>query len=222
MLGVWTAHDFREYPDLPGGLPDLERPPLATGRVRWAGEPIAVVVAEDRYIAADAVAAVHVDYHVLPAVSTIRDALAPDAELLFPEHGSNALVTVPMLDDLDRAMEACDERAQLRVINQRCAVVPIETMACLADWNIDGLTMWATFQAPHHLRNKMSAWLNIPQNQCRIITPNVGGGFGAKIVFAPEFFITPLLSKMGRKTGQVFTKSDRGHAADDPRARPRA
>ena len=195
VLGVWTAHDFREYPDLPGGLPDLERPPLATGRVRWAGEPIAVVVAEDRYIAADAVAAVHVDYHVLPAVSTIRDALAPDAELLFPEHGSNALVTVPMLDDLDRAMEACDERAQLRVINQRCAVVPIETMACLADWNIDGLTMWATFQAPHHLRNKMSAWLNIPQNQCRIITPNVGGGFGAKIVFAPEFFITPLLSK---------------------------
>jgi len=195
VIGVWTAHDFRDYPDLPGGLPDLERPPLATGRVRWAGEPIAVVVAENRYIAADAVASIEVEYEDLPIVMTIREALSADAPLLFPQHGSNALLTVPLVDDLDRIMESCDQRVSLRLTNQRCAVVPIETMGCLADWNIDGLTMWASFQAPHHLRNKISAWLDIPQTQCRIISPHVGGGFGAKIVFAPEFFVTPLLSK---------------------------
>ncbi|MGA0063851.1 MAG: xanthine dehydrogenase family protein molybdopterin-binding subunit [Ilumatobacteraceae bacterium] len=195
VLGIWTSHDFVDYPDLPGGLPDLERPPLATGRVRWAGEPVAVVVAEDRYAAADAVAAVRVDYEVLPAVTTIAEAVAENAPLLFPHHGSNAIVTVPMVDDLERVMESCDMRATLHLVNQRCAVVPIEPMGCLADWTMEGLTLWATFQAPHHLRNKVAAWLNIPQTQCRVIAPAVGGGFGAKIVWSPELFVTPLLSK---------------------------
>lgn len=195
VLGIWTSHDFVDYPDLPGGLPDLERPPLATGRVRWAGEPVAVVVAEDRYAAADAVAAVRVEYEVLPAVTTISEAVAPDAPLLFPHHGSNAIVTVPMVDDLERVMESCDMRATLHLVNQRCAVVPIEPMGCLADWTMEGLTVWATFQAPHHLRNKLAAWLNVPHTQCRVIAPAVGGGFGAKIVWSPELFVTPLLSK---------------------------
>lgn len=195
VLGIWTSHDFADYPDLPGGLPDLERPPLATGRVRWAGEPVAVVVAEDRYAAADAVAAVRVEYEVLPAVTTISEAVAADAPLLFPHHGSNAVVTVPMVDDLERVMESCDMRATLHLVNQRCAVVPIEPMGCLADWTMEGLTVWATFQAPHHLRNKLAAWLNVPHTQCRVIAPAVGGGFGAKIVWSPELFVTPLLSK---------------------------
>lgn len=195
VLGIWTSHDFADYPDLPGGLPDLERPPLATGRVRWAGEPVAVVVAEDRYAAADAVAAVRVEYEVLPAVTTISEAVAPDAPLLFPHHGSNSIVTVPMVDDLERVMESCDMRATLHLVNQRCAVVPIEPMGCLADWTMEGLTVWATFQAPHHLRNKLAAWLNVPHTQCRVIAPAVGGGFGAKIVWSPELFVTPLLSK---------------------------
>jgi carbon-monoxide dehydrogenase large subunit len=195
VLGIWTSHDFVDYPDLPGGVPDLERPPLATGRVRWAGEPVAVVVAEDRYAAADAVAAVRVEYEVLPAVTTISEAVAPNAPLLFPHHGSNAVVTVPMVDDLERVMESCDMRATLHLVNQRCAVVPIEPMGCLADWTMEGLTLWATFQAPHHLRNKVAAWLNIPHTQCRVIAPAVGGGFGAKIVWSPELFVTPLLSK---------------------------
>lgn len=86
-------------------------------------------------------------------------------------------------------------RATLHLVNQRCAVVPIEPMGCLADWTMEGLTVWATFQAPHHLRNKLAAWLNVPHTQCRVIAPAVGGGFGAKIVWSPELFVTPLLSK---------------------------
>ncbi|CAN5412864.1 molybdopterin-dependent oxidoreductase [soil metagenome] len=199
VLGVWTAADFADHPELPGGLPDLERPVLARNTVRFAGEPVAVVVAEDRYVAADAVAAVDVQYRDLPVVTTIEAATAPDAPILFSNHGSNVATVVPTMDDLERQISRCDDRASLHLVNQRCAAVPIEAVACLADWGVDGLTLWATFQAPHHLRNYLATWLDIPQTQCRVIAPDVGGGFGSKIVWYPEFFLAPLLSKWTRR-----------------------
>jgi CO/xanthine dehydrogenase Mo-binding subunit len=100
-------------------------------------------------------------------VPTIAAATSPAAPLLFPAHGSNVATVVPMVDDLERELERCAGRAHLRLVNQRCAPVPIETMACLADWRRDGLTLWATFQAPHHLRNYLSSWLDIAQTGCR-------------------------------------------------------
>ncbi len=195
VLGVWTAADLVDHPDIPGGMPDLERPVLARNVVRFAGEPVAVVVAEDRYVAADAVAAIEIEYEALPAVIGIEDATAPDAPILHPAHGSNIATVVPTMDDVERELERCDGRAHLHLVNQRCVAVPIEPMACLADWGVDGLTMWATFQAPHHLRNYLATWLDIPQTQCRVIAPDVGGGFGSKIVWYPELFLAPLLSK---------------------------
>ena len=199
VLGVWTAADFADHPDLPGGLPDLERPALARNIVRFAGEPVAVVVADDRYLAADAVAAVDVQYRDLPVVTTIEAATADDAPVLFANHGSNVVTVVPTMDDLERQISRCDDRASLHLVNQRCAAVPIEAVACLADWGADGLTLWATFQAPHHLRNYLATWLDIPQTQCRVVAPDVGGGFGSKIVWYPEFFLAPLLSKWTRR-----------------------
>ncbi|NDE81172.1 MAG: xanthine dehydrogenase family protein molybdopterin-binding subunit, partial [Actinobacteria bacterium] len=95
VLGVWTAADFIPYPNLPGGLPDLERPVLAHDRVRWAGEPVAIVVAENRYQAADAVPTVVIDYETLPAVITIDEATAPNAPLLFDSEPSNVLTKAP-------------------------------------------------------------------------------------------------------------------------------
>jgi carbon-monoxide dehydrogenase large subunit len=168
---------------------------MAIDTVRFVGEAVAVVVAEDRYLAADAVTAVSVDYEVLPAAVTIDAATAPSAPLLFPHHRSNTITAVPMLDDAERELGRSDGRAHLRIVNQRCAAVPIEPVAVLADWGPSGLTVWATFQAPHHLRNYLATWLDIPQNTCRVIAPDVGGGFGAKIVWYPELFIAPLLSK---------------------------
>lgn len=199
VVGVWTAADFLDFPDLPGGLPELERPVLARNRVRFAGEPVAVVVAENRYQAADAVGAVEVEYEVLDAVTDVEAAAADGAPLLFEHHGSNVITKVPMLDDLERDLDRCDQRAHLRLVNQRCAAVPIETTACLADWGVEGLTLWATFQAPHHLRNYLATWLDVPQNLCRVIAPDVGGGFGAKIVWYPELFVAPVLSKWLRR-----------------------
>lgn len=199
VLGVWTAADFLDYPDVPGGLPELERPVLARNKVRFAGEPVAVVVAENRYVAADAAAAVEVEYEVLDAVTDVEAAAVEGAPLLFEHHGSNVITKVPMLDDLERDLERCDQRAHLRLVNQRCAAVPIEASACVADWGVEGLTLWATFQAPHHLRNYLATWLDVPQNLCRVIAPDVGGGFGAKIVWYPELFIAPVLSKWLRR-----------------------
>lgn len=199
VLGVWTAVDFSTFPNLPGGLPDLERPVLAHNRVRWVGEPVAIVVAENRYQAADAIPMVIVNYQPLDAVTTVDEATAPGAPLLFESESSNVLTKVPMLDDLEKHFVKSHGRAHLRIVNQRCAVVPIETVGCLADWNQDGLTLWATTQAPHHLRNKLASWLDISQNLCRVVAPDVGGGFGAKIVWYPEFFLAPLLSKWLRR-----------------------
>lgn len=199
VLGVWTAADFISFPNLPGGMTDFERPVLAHDRVRWAGEPVAIVVAENRYQAADAVPTVLVEYETLDAVTTVEQATAPGAPMLFETRKSNVLTKVPMLDDLEKHFTKSHDRASLRIVNQRCAVVPIETVGCLADWTIDGLTIWATTQAPHHLRNKLASWLDTPQNLCRVIAPDVGGGFGAKIVWYPEFFVAPLLSKWLRR-----------------------
>ena len=199
VLGVWTAADFISFPNLPGGMTDFERPILAHDRVRWAGEPVAIIVAENRYQAADAVPTVVIKYKTLDAVTSVAQATAPGAPLLFEEHRSNVLTKVPMLDDLEKHFAKSHDRASLRIVNQRCAVVPIETVGCLADWTLDGLTIWATTQAPHHLRNKLASWLDTPQNLCRVIAPDVGGGFGAKIVWYQEFFAAPLLSKWLRR-----------------------
>ncbi|MGA1051412.1 MAG: xanthine dehydrogenase family protein molybdopterin-binding subunit [Ilumatobacteraceae bacterium] len=199
VVAVYTAEDFADYPDLPGGLPDLERPVLARNVVRFVGEPVAVVVAEDRYVAADAVQAVVVEYDPLPIMTTVAEATAPGAVPLHPAHGSNVATVVPMLDDLERELDRCDHRAHLHVVNQRCAAVPIEPMSCLADWKPGGLTTWATVQAPHHLRNYLATWLDVAQVDCRVIAPDVGGGFGSKIVWYPELFVAPLLSKWSRR-----------------------
>lgn len=199
VVAVYTAADLVDHPDLPGGLPDLERPALARNVVRFVGEPVALVVAEDRYAAADGVNAVEVDYEPLPVMTTIAAATAPEATPLFSRHGSNVVTVVPMLDDLEKEFARCDDRARLHVVNQRCAAVPIEAMACVADWKPDGLTLWATFQAPHHLRNYLATWLDVPQTSCRVIAPDVGGGFGSKIVWYPELFLAPLVSKWLRR-----------------------
>jgi carbon-monoxide dehydrogenase large subunit len=206
--GAYTAQDFSGYPYIPGPE-DLQRPVLADGKVQFVGEPVAFVLADDRYIAADAAELVQVRYRRLPAVASVEQALAEGAPVILDGQESNQIHTVPMLDDLERELQASALRASLRLVNNRCAPVPIEPVACLADWTPDGLTVWATFQAPHHLRNTLSRWLDVPQNRCRVIAPDVGGGFGSKIVWYPELFVVPLLSKWhGRPVKSAMTRSE--------------
>ncbi|MEC8767797.1 MAG: xanthine dehydrogenase family protein molybdopterin-binding subunit, partial [Actinomycetota bacterium] len=177
-------------------VPGLERPTLATDKVRFVGEAVAVIVAESKYAAADGTELVVVDYEPLEAVTNIEEATAEDAPLLFEELGSNTVAEVPSADDHQSVFDSAPHTEKIKLINNRCTAAPIETSACLADYGPAGLTIWASFQAPHHLRNRISAWLGIPQDQCRVITPDVGGGFGQKINFTPEFFLAPVLSKI--------------------------
>ena len=194
VIGAWTAADL-ELPPLPG-VPGLERPALAIDKVRFVGEAVAVVVAENKYAAADGTELVIVDYEPLGAVTNIEEATAENAPLLYDELGTNTVAEVPTEDDHQAIFDAAPHTETIKLINNRCTAAPIETNACLADYGPAGLTVWASFQAPHHLRNRISAWLDIPQDQCRVITPDVGGGFGQKINFTPEFFVAPVLSKI--------------------------
>ena len=194
VIGAWTAADL-ELPPLPG-VPGLERPALAVDKVRFVGEAVAVVVAETKYAAADGTELVIVDYEPLGAVTSIEEATAENAPLLYEELGSNTVAEVPTEDDHQAIFDAAPHTEIIKLVNNRCTAAPIETNACLADYGPAGLTVWASFQAPHHLRNRISAWLDIPQDQCRVITPDVGGGFGQKINFTPEFFVAPVISKI--------------------------
>lgn len=210
VVAVYTAAHLADLPLLPGLPPEvapLHRPVLATDTVRFVGEPVAVVVAEDRELAADAAEAVVVDYEPLPVLASIASSLEamvdPDGTRIFPDLATNAL---PVLPEEDPAPELVDapRRAELRVVNQRCVAVPIEPLGLVADWAVDGLTVWATFQAPHHLRNQLAEYFSIPQHECRVVAPDVGGGFGSKISFYPELFVAPEVSRRLRRPVKVI------------------
>ena len=193
VAGVWSADDLPDLPPLLSGAGPT-RHALARDKVRFAGEPVAVVVADDPYVLADACELVTVDYDPLPAATDPDAALAAGAPLLFEELGSNQLYAVPATPG--PAMDAAPRRASLRLVNQRTAAAPLEVLGCVADWRDDGLTLWATTQTPHVLRNHLADLLRLPQGRLRVIAPDVGGGFGAKNAVYPEYLLAPVLSRL--------------------------
>ena len=215
VLAVVTIDDLASLPMIPGLPPEvapLHRPLLAPGVVRFVGEPVAVVVAETASQATDAVDAVQIEYRPLPVLASVDASLGAmadaDGDRIFPDLGTNAL---PILPEAERApeLDAAPRRAQLRIVNNRCVAVAIEPFAVLADWGRQGLTVWASFQAPHHLRNQLCGFFGIPQHECRVIAPDVGGGFGSKISFYPELFLAPELSRrLGRPVKFTQTRTD--------------
>src|SRR5947209_5871202 len=199
VLGVWT-HD-----DLPGlppsrSLPGLARPCLARGRVNFVGEPVAVVAAMDPYVAADAAAAVVVEYDQLPVVASVAAAVAEGATPIFDGLPSNVVLEQQLsADDAEAELAAAPHRLTIHLRNQRCAAVPMEPTVCIADWQTSGLTLYATTQTPHHQRNELAQMLGLAQHEVRVIAPDVGGGFGAKASFYPEYLLTAELSRRLRQ-----------------------
>ena len=199
VLGVWT-HD-----DLPGlppsrSLPGLERPCLAKEKVHFVGEPIAVVVATDPYAAADAAAAVVVDYEQLPVMASLAAATAEAATPILDGLPSNVVLEQQLFaDDVESELAAAPHRLAIHLRNQRCAAVPMEPTVCIADWQSGSLTLYATTQTPHHQRNELAQMLGLAQQEVRVIAPDVGGGFGAKASFYPEYLLTAELSRRLRR-----------------------
>src|SRR5580658_2105079 len=165
-------------------------PILAWDRVRFVGEPVALVVADDAYLAEDAAEDVEVDWAPQPAVTGIEAARAATAPRLHEEADGNCLVDLLMFDD-DR-LAGIFAGAALTVgatfTSARVAALPLEGRACLAEWDDrdDQLVMHVSTQVPHQVRSGVAQALGIPERTIRVIAPDVGGGFGLKCVVGRE------------------------------------
>ncbi len=184
VVAVLTADDLG-LPSLPPGVPlfngKMTSEVLARGTVRYVGDAVAVVLTETSYQGEDAAELVTVDYDTLPAVVDPRVA-ARDEVLLFPEAGTNTICTFGAEAFSDDQFEGCDVVVTQEIVNQRLAAAPLESRAAAAAVAADGrLHVWVSTQAAQAARGAIAEWIGQPVDQLRVITPDVGGGFGAKI-----------------------------------------
>ena len=179
------------------GLKKPERRPLAVERVRYVGDPIAVIVADSLYTAEDARDLVEVDYAPLPAVSDPIAALAPEAPLLYKEFGSNiAFSQAASWGDSQAAFAKADHFISLRIVNQRLAPTSLEPRACLFDYDpaTGELSAWVSSQAIFRARDMLAQFLGLDRKRINVHNATVGGAFGAKNVFLGEEIIAALLA----------------------------
>jgi carbon-monoxide dehydrogenase large subunit len=191
-LGVAPHHGFAPV------HPDFVRPPLADGKVRFVGEPIAVVLAETFEQGEDAAGAVWAEIEPLPAYVDPEEALADGSGLIFDDHGSNEATVI--VDKPRTDLSAADVVVRGRYVNQRLAVVPMEPDCCAAEIDADGrLTFWASTQMPHALHGQLAAALSMEPADIRVVTPQVGGGFGGKAGIHAEYSV---VAAAARRTGR--------------------
>lgn len=171
--------------------------PLAVDKVRYSGEPVAVVVAESRYIAEDALDLIVVEYDPLPATPSLEGALVPGQAPVHDDLGDNVAARFHQeVGDVDTAFARANLVLRERLSADRGCAQPMETRAVLAaPMDFGGLTVWDTTQTPHVARRMLSSLLSLPEDQIRVIAPDVGGGFGPKAVFYPEEFLIAYLAK---------------------------
>src|SRR5205085_11366971 len=190
--------------------------PLAEGKVRFYGDPVAVVIAEDRYVARDARDLIEVDYEPLPAIVDVEKAMQPGAPLLYEEFGTNVAFSMhPPTDEIDKvfAQTLADGGVVVkqRMVNQRLAPNPIETRGVVAEYRKanKSLTVWSSSQIPHLLRNILAALVGLPQHQVRVIVPEVGGGFGCKLNIYPEEMVAAFATmKLGYAVKWIEDRSE--------------
>jgi carbon-monoxide dehydrogenase large subunit len=209
VVGVFTAADFELPPMASGMVPSaFGRPVMASDTVRFVGEIVAVVVADTIEQAMDAAETIFVDVEQLPAVVDPVAAAAPDAPVLFIEHGSNVAMDSAFGDG--DPLEGAEVVVRGRFVNQRLAPAPLETSAALAaPGESGGLTMWTSCQAPHYWRSGLAEPLGLKESQLRVIAPAVGGGFGAKIDLGPEHFLVGALAlRLARPVRWTETRSE--------------
>ncbi len=196
FLGADLGPANRPFP-LPVPHPKLRAKtpvPLATDTVRYVGEPIALVIAESRYIAEDAFDRIDVRFEALVATPTLDGALAGGDCVVHPDLGDNkAAVFGQQYGDVDAAFATADVVLSERFTSDRGSGQPLETRAVFAvpDLNTGVLTVWDTSQSPHVARRLMATILDVPEDALHVIAPDVGGGFGPKVVFYPEEVLIP-------------------------------
>ena len=221
VIAVFTGQDLIDgsVGKLPCGwvVPDCKVPtrwPLTVDKVRHVGDGVACVVAEDRYIAEDAVNLIEVDYESLPAVVDGRKATESSVPQVHDDIPNNISYTWALgnKEAMEKGFAEAEHVVELELINQRLIPNAIEPRATVAQWNAasEEMTVWTTSQNPHPIRLLLSAFtLGIPENQLRVISPDVGGGFGSKIFHYPEEVIVPWVArKINRPVKWVATRSE--------------
>ena len=196
VIAVFTADDLRSAakplaPRLDGtGFTPTAWPALADGVARYCGEAVAVVVATSPYVAADARELVTIDWEPRPAVATVEQALAAKQILFERRHRQG---------DVDGAFARAAIVLRETFEHGRCAPSPLEVRGALADWDGEALTIWSGNQSPSLMRTALAEALGLPHARVRIITPDVGGGFGLKMqVFPEDVALGALSRKLGR------------------------
>ena len=200
-------------------------PVLARGKVCYAGQPVAIVVAQDPYLVRDALALIHVEYAPLPPVIDPLEAMRADAPIVHQELGTNIVLrTRNAGGDLEAAFAQADHVVEQRYRVQRLAPAPLETRGVVAHYQPqdDVLTVWDSTQHPHEVRDHLARLLHRPESSVRVVAPDVGGGFGEKGGLYPEEIAVPYLAMLlGRPVKWVEERWEnmlafhgRGHTVD--------
>src|SRR2546421_10758889 len=216
VLAVYTGKDIASVGPVPcaAALPDLKVPDyrvLATGKALFVGHPIAAVVATDKYLARDAVDLVSVDYEELPAVVD-AEASAKGGAVIHAQFGNNIAYTLTSGEgDIDAAMKSADTIVSQRMVHQRLAPIAMEGRGVLARYfpGEEELTVWSSTQIPHLLRTQLALMIGIPENKLRVITPEVGGGFGSKLnVYAEEALLGWISVQLGKPVKWIESRRE--------------
>jgi carbon-monoxide dehydrogenase large subunit len=208
VIAVYTHADLGLGPlpsAMAGLLPEsMRRPALAAERVRFVGEPVAVVAAESGALAADAAELVVVETEPLPAVVDPDAARAAGAPLLFGDAGTNVACAFPAGDHAVD-LSGCEVVTTVETVNQRLAPAPLEGRAAAAWWDRDHLTHFATSQGAHTTRDALCELLGVRPERVRVVVRDVGGGFGAKGGSSPEEL---LVAWVAREIGRPVVWSE--------------
>src|ERR1700729_1381816 len=215
VIAAFSGADFAaEQGSLPCAwpvTPDIvmpAHPPMATDEVRYGGETVACVVARDRYAAADALELINIDYDPLPPVLDMEEALAEGSPKVH-EAGNKSFVWPFAQGDVDAAFRDAPVVIERTYRQQRlipCAMEPRATVAAMVG---DEITLWSATQIPHILRFLIAAVLGIPEQNIRVVAPDVGGGFGSKLqVTAEEFLAVLIARKLGRPVKWTESRSE--------------
>jgi len=227
VVAIFTFQDLaaaakpipiRLYP-----LPGLERflqYPLARDRVRYVGDPVAVVVAESRYLAEDALDAIDVTYEPLPAVVDVREALRSDI-VIHQEAGTNLAAQYTLvIGDIDEAFRTADYTRQETFKVHRHTGNPLETRGLVASYDAGRgeFTVWGPTKVPHFNRAILASFLDIAESRLHFVEPDVGGGFGIRGEFYPEDFLIPFAAmKLGRPVKWIEDRLEHLQAANHSR-----
>ncbi len=221
VIGVFTGEYFKDkvaplmtaWALTNADLKPIKWPVVAYDKVRFTGDIVAVVVAEDPYTAYDALEAIEVEYEPLPVVVDVEEAVKPGAPQLHDEAPGNVAFHWKFKGgrDFEEVAAEADLVIKKRLINQRLIPAAMEPRAAVASYNpgTEELTVWVTSQNPHVHRLIMAGALGIPEHKLRVIAPDVGGGFGSKIqVYPGEVIVARLAMDLGRPVKWVETRRE--------------